>query len=506
MHLPSFSQRHLFLIGLAVYALTAWRSEGYHHPDEHFQILEFANFRLGRTPAADLPWEFAAQIRPGLQPLVAYGAIRLAEAAGIDSPFVQIFLLRLLSGWLCLWLYFQWAKRLEADTSDPSVGHWLRLAVVFLWFVPYLSVRFSSENWAGLAFGGGLLLLLYVSPPNGGGVGGGVAATRLQRIAAGFLLGLSFFLRFQMGFALLGLGAWLVWQFWSQKRLGQMLAPMAWLVTGGLAALALGIWADAWLYGKPVCTACNYFTANILENKAANWGTSPWWYYPVQSLLTAVPPVSLVLLTLLFLGLWRARTSALAWSFVLFLLAHTAVGHKEMRFLYPMLAPILVLAVQGLAAWARSADGTVWSNTNRLVRAVWVVALVVNFLLLPVRSLLAAQESVPYFRFLYGYAAVQPKPLVVFSKEKSLYNVVGLDMHFYRAGYVQNRVVDTFVADTLLVAPAPSRLLLAPKLTMQDTLPGLHTERIYTYFPDWILYFNPNDWQSRSRIWSVHRY
>jgi hypothetical protein len=177
-----------------------------------------------------------------------------------------------------------------------------------------------------------------------------------------------------------------------------------------------------------------------------------------------------------------------------------------MRFLYPMLAPILVLAVQGLAAWARSADGTVWSNTNRLVRAVWVVALAVNFLLLPVRSLLAAQESVPYFRFLYSYAAVQPKPLVVFSKEKSLYNVVGLDIHFYRSGYVQNRVVDTFLADTLLTAPAPSRLLLAPKLTLQDTLPGLHTERIYTYFPDWILYFNPNDWQSRSRIWSIHRY
>ncbi|MEQ1747591.1 MAG: hypothetical protein ABMA02_19325 [Saprospiraceae bacterium] len=534
MHLPA---RRLFFIAFALYTVTAWRSEGYHHPDEHFQILELANHRLGRTPEADLPWEFAAQIRPGLQPMLACGLIRLAEVAGLDDPFAQAFLLRLVSGWLCLWLFFLWADRLETRTGDQRLGHWLRLAAAFLWFVPYLSVRFSSENWAGLALGFGLLLLLF---PTKGTRQRLFSAETVRFAVAGFLLALSFFFRFQMGFALAGLGAWWVWQVQRKNPVHQFWDSLPPLLAGGLAAVALGVWSDAWLYGKLVFTAYNYFEANILHNMAANWGTSPWWFYFFQSLLTPVPPISVVLLGLLFLGMWRERADALAWCLMPFLLAHIAVGHKEMRFLYPMLLPVLVLAVLGLRAWVwrttaqihrkgaetrRASQSLAFKKikpprplvsavnlnmpgrvADRVVRIVWWTAVAVNFLLLPVRSLLAAQESVPYFRFLYAFAAEHAETTVVFSQEKSLYHVAGLNVHFYRSPLIRDRVVEKFEADTLLAATEPNRLILWPKLTLQGTLPGLRTERLYTYFPDWLLRFNPNDWQGRSRIWSVYRY
>lgn len=277
-----------------------------------------------------------------------------------------------------------------------------------------------------------------------------------------------------------------------------------WLLAGGALAAALGIWADAWLYGEPVFTAYRYFEANIVQDIAANWGTAPWWYYLVQALLTAVPPVSIVLLALLGLGLWRERKGALVWCLVPFLLVHTAVGHKELRFLYPMLLPVLVLTVQGLGVWKIAGKIPAWAA--RTTRFVWSLALGVNFVLLPVRSLLAAQESAPYFRFLYDYAAGQPDPVVVFSKEKSMYELVGLPVHFYRSPKVQNRIVETFAPDSMLADPAPTRLILSQQLSLPDSLPGLRTKRMYTYFPDWILQFNPNDWQSRSRIWSVYRY
>ncbi len=352
--------------------------------------------------------------------------------------------------------------------------------------------------------------------PSHSGEGPGVGLTQSGASAA-FLLALSFFFRFQMGFALLGLGAWMAWQWRLEKSPRQILAQLGWLLMGATTATALGIYADAWLYGKPAFTAYNYFTANILENKAANWGTSPWWFYFAQSLLTAVPPLSVLLLLLLGRGLWRERGSALVWCLVPFLLAHIAVAHKEMRFLYPMLLPMLVLAVQGLRGlWnADDADFQTRIATDRvtpshpvsfrkLIRAVCWVAVVVNFVLLPVRCVLAAQESVPYFRFLYGYAAAQPQPVAVFSQEKNVYNLVGLETHFYRSPKVQTFVVQRFDSDTLGLSDIPNRLLLSPKLTLQNPLPGLRTERIYTYFPDWILRFNPNDWQSRSRIWSLH--
>jgi len=77
----NWSYRTLLLAGLGVYILTAFASQGYLQSDEHFQVLEFADYKLGVTPAADLPWEFQQQIRPALQPALAVGVIRAARAA-----------------------------------------------------------------------------------------------------------------------------------------------------------------------------------------------------------------------------------------------------------------------------------------------------------------------------------------------------------------------------------------------------------------------------------------
>jgi len=484
--------RHLFSIGFVIYGITAWFSEGYHHPDEHFQIIEFANYRLGRTPVADLPWEFAAEIRPGLQPMLTYGFLRAAEALGLTHPFTQVFLLRLLTGWLCLWVFFQWADGLSAALNDDRVGRGLRWAVVFLWFMPYLSVRFSSENLAGLALWSGMLLVL---KRNNKGL-----------LLAGVLLGLSFFLRFQMAFSLLGLGGWLAWQWLAKKPSRLTSGQMGLLLMGGFIALGLGIASDGWLYGKPVFTAYNYFTANILENKAADWGVSPWWFYFAQAVITAVPPVGVVGLILAGVGFWKHRHHALVWMFIPFLVAHLVVGHKEMRFLYPMVLPVLIAAVWGLqGGW--NADDTGFrtriragNRLPRLILAVGWAAVVINFVLLPVRCLLAAQEAIPCLHFLYQTS--KSTPHVVFATEASPYHLVGLEMHFYRSPNVQTVVVESFNE----IEPAADVLLFSRKLTLETAPQGIQSERVYAYLPEWILQFNPNNWQSRSRIWSVHRF
>ena len=77
--LPIWRERRLrvlVLLHLLVVLVTAWRSETFFHPDEHFQVVEFASHLLGWTPADALPWEFAAQMRPWLQPLAYAGLMR----------------------------------------------------------------------------------------------------------------------------------------------------------------------------------------------------------------------------------------------------------------------------------------------------------------------------------------------------------------------------------------------------------------------------------------------
>jgi len=473
-------KRYLIITCILVYTVTAWFSEGYHHPDEHFQVIELANYKLGRSPAADLPWEFEARIRPGLQPALTYAIIRAAEFAGIQNPFIQAFLMRLFSGWLCLWLYFKWAKRL--DESEPKAGNYLRWAVLLLWFMPYLSVRFSSENMAGLSFAAGALFLLE-----------GLEKRPARLLWAGFLLGLSFFFRYQMGFALLGTAAWLIWHLYRSGKLIQSLGlPFA----GFAVACVLGFGSDIWLYGENTFAPYNYFISNIVDDKAAYWGTSPWWYYLSQTVQTAVPPISILILLFLGLGAWKQRTHVLVWSLLPFLLAHFAVGHKEMRFMYPMLLPVLLLSVWGWLEMERLLSGR--PVAQRWSRRFFIFALVINCLLLPVRSLLAAQESVACFRFLYNYALEEP--VLVYSHKKLLYEAVGLNMNFYRSPTIQNRMYVDIKAKKI----PEGALILSQDLQLKNPPADAVTERMYAYFPDWILNVNLNDWQSRTRMWSLY--
>ena len=48
-------------------------------------------------------------------------------------------------------------------------------------------------------------------------------------------------------------------------------------------------------------------------------------------------------------------------------------------------------------------------------------------------------------------------------------------------------------------------LLLSQDLQLKNPPKDAATERIYAYFPDWILNVNLNDWQSRTRMWSLYK-
>ena len=63
-------EKTVVALSLGIFFVTALRSSGFHQIDEHFQILEFAAFKLGLTNQGELPWEYSAQMRPALQPAI----------------------------------------------------------------------------------------------------------------------------------------------------------------------------------------------------------------------------------------------------------------------------------------------------------------------------------------------------------------------------------------------------------------------------------------------------
>ncbi len=485
--LSNLTDRTLLIVGVVLCFIAAWHTIGYHHPDEHFQIWEFANYKLGHIPASDLPWEFPARMRPGLQPFLAYSLVVTARAVGIDNPFVQVFLMRTLCGVAALFVYWKWLAWLERDLKSPEAARWMRIGLLFFWLMPYLNVRFSSENTSVICFFGGLLLLLedLENQKN---------RFSWKILIAGLLLGLSFFFRYQIAFAGIGLWAWLFFK--------GRLAIIHWvaLASGVFLAFIIGFATDYWLYDAWVCAPYNYFFSNIMEGKAANFGVSPFWWYFTEMPIALLPPLSLVLLCFCVFGVWRKPWHVLSWCVVPFVLAHSLVAHKEVRFLFPMVMPFFFFAVVGWEVFKGKFPVKPWMSKA------FIFCFVLNFIVLIFRILIPAKEMAAYSKFLWDWQLKHPTSTVYFVKDEPQKHYP-LNMPFYEhplqhqlSWYTEppykNDTSALKVGDLMFFTEIYSPLPSAP--------PGFKLNQEYAYYPDWLLINNSNDWQGRTRIWTIY--
>lgn len=311
---------------MSVLAVNPW------HPDEHFQILEFAWARSGLSPLDALPWEWGAQIRSALQPTAALVALRSLRAVGVESPFAWALLLRLLTLALTLTVLAR-ALLHVAPGMTRSGRRVLWLAGSLLWFTPLFYFRFTSENLAGLALVGAMPFL---TPEPG------ARPRPAGDVAAGLLLGLSFVFRFQMAFAVIGLLAW-AWRFRSG---GRVVAVRIVLAFAGVVAASVLV--DSWFYGEWVFTPWNYFRVNLVEGVASSFGTEPPWWYAAWVPVWMAPPLGPVVAVLVAAGVLGRLRSPWSWAFVAFFVGHSAIPHKEVRFLLPVLPFVPVLAARGV--------------------------------------------------------------------------------------------------------------------------------------------------------------
>ncbi len=357
---------------VGTHVTAAWFNAGSPNVDEHYQILEFAQYKLGRQPPEALAWEFAERMRPALQPWLAALIIRLLQSVGAASPFVAAFALRLLSTFLAVWVTLEIGIRCLRPIERP----WLKVlafGVSFgLWFAPTVHGRFSSENWGGALFVGALCLMLDTAD---------VWARDRRRafvlaVCAGLLGSAAFYCRFQMAAAIAGAGLWFVV---VRRAPVSLVAVMA---AAFLAGCGLNEIVDRWLYGAWTLAPYRYVIVNLVQGKAATFGVSPWWTPLAYLAVVFIPPYSVGVVVLLAIGSWYARHHLVVWVTLPFLLLHAFIAHKELRFLIPLLyivGPLLAVCLDSLPpalpgrlfAWLRAPWGRVhvalWGAANALL-------------------------------------------------------------------------------------------------------------------------------------------
>ena len=478
------SYRNIFILSLLVFLITAFFSTGCFHPDEHFQILEFCNFKLGQTPAADLPWEFHERIRPALQPALGYLIIKGLNIISIQNPFTYSLIFRILAAifsWLVISKFCLLLIKEFSTEKARKIFIWMSL---FLWFVPLLSVRFSSENYSALTlFSAVYLIIKFNDSP--------LYKNILQLIFAGMLLGFSFYFRFQMGLAILGIGLWLV-----------IIGKMKWknlsvLIVSGMLAITFCIYLDYWFYGSFELSPVNYFLANIIENKAADYGTDPWWYYFILFILKAVPPISIILLGFFLIGIYKKPRSIFVWILIPFLIGHFAIGHKELRFLFPMVFILIYLANIGIESYFAK------QKLQRIGRYIFIFAAAINFIILASIMFTPAQDSINCYKFLYNNSS--KNEMILLCKEKNVYDMVGIKTHFYESSKVKCVVLkdNVQISNYLKINKQRQIYLLERNFSSNNDFVGYHSKIVYSTFPKWISNFNFNNWMSRASVWKI---
>jgi hypothetical protein len=310
-----------FAFGVRVIAAIAFPS--IHHPDEVFQLFEPAH-RLAFGWGVNT-WEFVDGIR-SLVPPTALAAVMSASEPLVGGPTGYIDAVRIALTLLSLipvaavW----YAGRRESFTHGVLSG-----LVAACWFeIVYFSFRPLTE---ALACDFILTALALASPADRN-----LSSRTLAGI--GLCLALTVLLRLQLapGVALIAFAV-------GRLDIRRRWAPMA---LGAIPALAVFGVADWLTWGVPFASYFRSVAVNLGAGKASVYGVQSWsWYLVVVS---AIWGPFLVAAIVLCAVRWRR-----SWLWIGFaaveLVVHSAIPHKEYRFIYPALAALVIAAALGSA-------------------------------------------------------------------------------------------------------------------------------------------------------------
>jgi len=351
---------------LVGHLIAAYTSFGYHHPDEHFQILEWARYFIGMSKdASQLPWEFAAQIRPWFQPILHAVFLKSFVLLGIYNPFSAAFFFRLVYAALNIWSLIALWKYFQEKYSLSSKWFFL---LSLTWFFPYIHVRTSSENLAGIFLSFALLALVK-----------NINSFRTF-FFAGLLFGFAFLARYQIALGLVGLALVLL--------IGDRgIRQKHWLLLlGFLVPVGLGVFLDRIGYGNWVFTPYQYFKVNLVDHVADKYNPYPWYQYFLW-IAQLNPFISLPLfygvLGFSFQNLKKNKLDLFAAFTMSFFILHCFITNKEYRFLFPLMnfAPFMAIA------YFQSTESTVFSKFEAWMKKVfWVPAFFTFYILLNIVS------------------------------------------------------------------------------------------------------------------------
>lgn len=488
----SYQFKKYFAIGVILHLVAAYFSVGFLHFDEHFQILEFLNYKLGGIPANELATEFHLKMRPWSQTYVLYFFYKIFM---FNDPFLFAFFGRVLSSVIGLFsLFLMSLYFMKEFAKEKILLKWVNPILIFTWFFPYFHARNSSDHWGAAFLIIGVCLYLLRKD----------ISDRFEKIKimpsllvliSGLVLGASFHFRYQIGISVFSFFLWiLIFKSYDSKK------EIILFLVGVLAAVFLGLVIDYWGYGEMVIAPLNYIQENLIHGMASSMGTTPWWDYFRLAFLRGYPPLSLILILGTLWFWFKNLKNPFTFILIPFFIVHMLIGHKELRFLMPIiyLSPLFLLfsLSEGAIEFLKK-DKKTWAFFLR-----WII-LPLNVALLLLTSLKPAKVSVATYEIIKNHLNGLTK--IYYVGEKPFYNV-GIPLRFYWPKDLEILSLNSTIDLKEVLETEKKLLFLVSRYDQFKEMENFKECKLeYSTYPSFMINLNIGNWIKRSTLWQLYR-
>lgn len=457
------------LYAVIISTITAYFSLGHLHPDEYYQILEFAAYKLQISSTNNLTWEFYDQIRPSIQAWFVVYLYKAFALINYTNPFTITFVTRLFSGVLSLYAICLFINTFKSYLYTTNKQKWFILLSLFSWLAVFNGIRFSSENISGKIFL--IAFCLSINPD--------FRKNFLNYLLIGILLGLSFIVRFQIGFMILG---FILWLLIIQKM---PIKHLAIIIIGITISILIGLYLDYLFYGNFVITPWRYFAANLIQGKAAEFSRDPWFFY--LTIAAFIPYGPLFIITSLYFIYTRPK-NPISWVMIPFILVHLIITHKEPRFMTPLMSFMPFVILDSLQVLKEKYNFIIGKKLVKLNTIAWRV----NIFAVTIVMFFPSAMQIRINKLMYYY----DKPTMFYHITHS-----GNMLTFYTQPNLQTAQIKS-----------PSEAICKPNencilaLTCQETLKYGEPKGklIFSDCPSWLFKLNFNDWISRTPLYRIY--
>jgi hypothetical protein len=449
-------------------------SRGFGMHDDHFLVIEAAQAWVDGVIVPGHLQGTAQELIPDGHSLFYMGLhyllFKFMAVLGLYDPLVKMFIVRLIhaiASVYSVWLTYKITEKLSTKKDAALAG----ILMASMWFLPMLSVRNLVEIFCFPFTLAGIWYLLNAEQKK---------YPLLYYILAGFILGMSISVRFQLIVFVGGVGLVLLIQ--------RKWVPAVLFGLGALVSIFLlqGLVDDV-IWGYPFAEFIEYVKYNI---QAANdYITGPWYNYLLLLAGIFIPPISLMLL-FGFFRVWKKQLIIFLPAF-LFLVFHSFFPNKQERFIFPIVPYIIIAGVIGWNSFL--AVSKFWENHQKALSRAWVFFWVINLILLiPVSTAYSKRSRVEAMAYLLNYPGIK----VILAEDSNSGSAQMLPRYYsgqwMQALYKSKTGVVSYMADSLPCRVKDASFVLfysdenlqARVDTMKKEIPSLVYEK--TFMPGMI--------------------